>query len=467
MTYRFWGKWDEPLLAGAFWVHYYKAGIHQKLGLNLSGNMIFLGANYYQWVEDWKKVEELVKEHLLNKNTSLLEKSFALVQETINRHHELQRIRNIKPKMLSDTEILRLLEKYIDSAQRMVACWVLIFQLEPGIESFLRERAEQVGIPFTDIFALITPPREVLLVQQERLFHEIKQEIAHVLHRMPSQKRSSFLQQELPKTYEKIQHYLREFSWVGTHSYRGEGITEESLFTRLQEENQNPGKKEKRKDNIPAEIEQAVRVGSELCYYRLQIAEHYDKIAFLYRPFFTEIARRLGLTYDLVLWYTYDELRSAFEQKKGNPHELKKREELSGLLLEQGNEKVLVGEACRAEIRKYEEKIEMTDRVKGLIAFKGKAQGKAKLLAVPKDIAKVQQGDIIIAPETTPDFIAAMRKAAAFVTDIGGITSHAAIVARELKKPCIVGTKIATKIFKDDEMVEVDAEKGMVKRVKK
>mgnify|MGYP001564748046 CR=1 FL=1 len=59
-----------------------------------------------------------------------------------------------------------------------------------------------------------------------------------------------------------------------------------------------------------------------------------------------------------------------------------------------------------------------------------------------------------------------MRKAAAFVTDEGGILCHAAIVARELKKPCIIGTKIATRVFKDGDMVEVDATKGIVRKIK-
>ena len=59
-----------------------------------------------------------------------------------------------------------------------------------------------------------------------------------------------------------------------------------------------------------------------------------------------------------------------------------------------------------------------------------------------------------------------MKRAIAFVTDEGGITCHAAIIAREMKKPCIIGTKVATKILKDGDMVEVDANKGTVKIIK-
>ena len=63
---------------------------------------------------------------------------------------------------------------------------------------------------------------------------------------------------------------------------------------------------------------------------------------------------------------------------------------------------------------------------------------------------------------TRPEYLPAMKKAAAFITDEGGITCHAAIIAREMKKPCIIGTKIATQVLKDGDMVEVKANHGLV-----
>lgn len=68
---------------------------------------------------------------------------------------------------------------------------------------------------------------------------------------------------------------------------------------------------------------------------------------------------------------------------------------------------------------------------------------------------------------TNPDYVPAMRKASAFITDEGGILCHAAIVSREMKKPCIVGTKFATQILKDGDLVEVDADIGTVKILKR
>ncbi|MFH1438963.1 MAG: PEP-utilizing enzyme [Candidatus Woesearchaeota archaeon] len=64
---------------------------------------------------------------------------------------------------------------------------------------------------------------------------------------------------------------------------------------------------------------------------------------------------------------------------------------------------------------------------------------------------------------TSPDFIVGMKKASAIITDEGGLTSHAAIMSRELGKPCIIGTKTATKVLKDGDVVEINSESGVIR----
>jgi len=103
--------------------------------------------------------------------------------------------------------------------------------------------------------------------------------------------------------------------------------------------------------------------------------------------------------------------------------------------------------------------------VHGNVACSGKVTGAVKIVNVAKEMGKVNKGDILVATQTTPELLPAMKKAAAFVTDIGGITSHAAIVSREMNKPCVIGTKIATQVFKDGDRVEVDANKGVVRKI--
>ena len=68
---------------------------------------------------------------------------------------------------------------------------------------------------------------------------------------------------------------------------------------------------------------------------------------------------------------------------------------------------------------------------------------------------------------TRPLFLPLIIKSSAFITDAGGTLSHAAITARELRKPCIVGTKIATRVLKDGDLVEVDANEGVVRILRK
>ena len=87
--------------------------------------------------------------------------------------------------------------------------------------------------------------------------------------------------------------------------------------------------------------------------------------------------------------------------------------------------------------------------MKGQCAYVGKVCGKVKIIQIPADMEKMNHGDVLISQATSPDLLLAMKKASAIVTNTGGLICHAAITARELKIPCIVGTGKATLIFKD------------------
>jgi phosphohistidine swiveling domain-containing protein len=104
--------------------------------------------------------------------------------------------------------------------------------------------------------------------------------------------------------------------------------------------------------------------------------------------------------------------------------------------------------------------------IKGQTAYTGITKGRVVLLKNLQDIKKVNKSDVIVSVMTNITYLPAIKKACAIVTDEGGITCHAAIIGRELKKPCIVGTKIATQILKDGDMVEVDADNGIVRIIK-
>ena len=100
--------------------------------------------------------------------------------------------------------------------------------------------------------------------------------------------------------------------------------------------------------------------------------------------------------------------------------------------------------------------------VRGLGASPGMGMGNVRIIRTPEGIREMQKGEILVTEMTTPDFVPAMKKAAAIVTDTGGMTSHAAIVSRELGVPCVVGTQNATKVLKDGQEVSVDGSHGIV-----
>jgi pyruvate,water dikinase len=100
--------------------------------------------------------------------------------------------------------------------------------------------------------------------------------------------------------------------------------------------------------------------------------------------------------------------------------------------------------------------------VQGLAASSGRASGAVRVLASPEEGERLVAGEILVAPMTSPDWVPTIRRAAALVTDGGGKTCHAAIVARELGVPCVVGARNATTVLRDGEIVTVDGAAGTV-----
>jgi phosphohistidine swiveling domain-containing protein len=183
---------------------------------------------------------------------------------------------------------------------------------------------------------------------------------------------------------------------------------------------------------------------------------------------FDELKRRFKIPLIYVRfmspWEVRDALTGGLESKLKK--ELKTRVKYCAYYAEKGVNSVLYGR----DARKIEDSIQVTPtkgikELEGQTACLGKAKGKVRIINVISDMRKMEKGDILVSIATNPDIVPAMKKAAAIVTEQGGITSHAAIVSRELGIPCVIGTKIATKVFKDGDLVEVDANKGIVRKL--
>jgi len=133
-------------------------------------------------------------------------------------------------------------------------------------------------------------------------------------------------------------------------------------------------------------------------------------------------------------------------------------------LFEDGIDQILTGDQVE-DIEKQILGKKDIEEIKGQTGYPGIAKGKVKIIFDPRNANHFEKGDILITNMTRPDFVPLMKKAAAIVTDSGGLLCHAAIVAREMKKTTLIGTEKATKIFKDNDLVLVDAEKGIIKKI--
>lgn len=152
------------------------------------------------------------------------------------------------------------------------------------------------------------------------------------------------------------------------------------------------------------------------------------------------------------------EIARRIEQHYGVPQDLEWAKEDSNLYLVQTRPVTTIRDAQEAEA------VEETAPVllEGSAASPGAEAGPVKIVLDASEISKVQKGDVLVADMTTPDFVPAMKRATAIITDRGGRTAHAAIVSRELGIPCVVGTGSATKDLRNGQIVTVDGSRGHV-----
>lgn len=167
----------------------------------------------------------------------------------------------------------------------------------------------------------------------------------------------------------------------------------------------------------------------------------------------------------LVLCCTRHEMMKYFQSGKfPGRAELKERDKLFGIYSDLHREAEYVGQPAQTLVRVVTE-IQQKDLLHGTAAYPGIVSGVVRVVHDPRKARIFNAGDILVSGMTRPEFMPLLKKAAAFVTDSGGILSHAAIVAREMKKSCIIGTKVATKVLKDGDRVKVDANNGVVRKI--
>ncbi|HOX97316.1 MAG TPA: PEP-utilizing enzyme [bacterium] len=201
-----------------------------------------------------------------------------------------------------------------------------------------------------------------------------------------------------------------------------------------------------------------------------------DFVHYYFSIFYNEISKRTGLAKTDIQFLWDDELEKLLTSKTNiiQRYIQKKRKFCAAFAAPKslktkeyyiGDEASDQRESIFKSSNQILEKISQ-DIIKGTIASIGTATGMVKIINNVSEVGKVKKGDILVTGMTSPKYMPAIFNSGAIITDDGGLTCHAAIIARELKKPCIIGTKIATSILNDGDLVEVDANNGLVKIIK-
>jgi len=284
------------------------------------------------------------------------------------------------------------------------------------------------------------------------------------------------------KLFGLIDNYVEKFYWIKYSWIGGKELTKEDV---LEEIKKHIEKNDEFKCIDEEELKRNVEIKKKLCE-ELEVNEelrmYLDLTEFMtywqddrkiniligvcvMEKYIDELSKRSGIGSENLKYVLPDEIES-FEDF--DEEELKLRREGSAFLYSYNEREILVGEDFK-EFEKMLKKQEKSDDIKeitGMCASVGKCVGKVKVCLTIKDLKKLEEGDILVTAMTRPEFFQSMKTAAAFVTDEGGLTCHAAIVAREFNKPCIIATKNATKLLKDGDLVEVNADHGVVKVIK-
>lgn len=293
---------------------------------------------------------------------------------------------------------------------------------------------------------------------------------------------ASFKNKKIAK--DKIEAHLKKFAFVKKYYFWGRGFTFKEIEKRVRElmkkgrkyiEEELKASKQTTPDldKLPlSKNEKLIIKGFRKIAYASNFADEVTNYyVYHLRGLFDEMARRLKVAYEELVSMRFQEMQESLQNNKlAVPRtRLKQRIKDHALVFARDKVYVLSGQDLKEYRKIYQskEKIGKIKELKGTVAFRGgKIKGKTRIIASDKQVKYFQKGEILVTQMTNPTYLPAIQKASAIVTDEGGLLCHAAIVSRELKIPCIIGTKIATKALKDGMVVEVDADKGAVKIIK-
>ncbi len=208
-------------------------------------------------------------------------------------------------------------------------------------------------------------------------------------------------------------------------------------------------------------VSERIELLQELLFWKNERIDIQFLCDYRVRPLFEELAARMGISLQELVFLSYQEIERWFTSGilPVDKSTIQERSEGYDYLVDDGHVSI------STDFELEETIVEAGDvrEIRGDTANPGRAEGPVKIVFGVSDISKIDKGDILVTTMTRPEMIVALEKAAAFVTDQGGRLCHAAIVSREMNKPCIIGTEVATKVLKDGQRVQVDADQGVVR----
>lgn len=257
-----------------------------------------------------------------------------------------------------------------------------------------------------------------------------------------------------------VKPILDEYFWIRNSYYGIHRLTEEEVRTEVKKKI-GKTKPEPPKIMEPASLSKdLLEIGKDMVLMQDIRKKYMMRAAYYLHEFLKEIGKKHGLSPVIMVQTLPEEVLNIDKRLPELADELKIRQRSCTITgdLENGI-KAFSGRIIFPEGVQRKAKFEL----RGQVACGGKAVGRAKIIGHIDEMYKVNHGDVIISPMTSPDLMPALRRCVAIVTNFGGVTCHAAIIAREFNIPCIVGTNNATEIIKDNDLVEVDANSGVVR----
>ena len=421
-----------------------------------------------------------------------------LADNLLNFSKKIQKTKNLEK--FTDKGLEKLFSELFEKAALAFPLLLISIPIEiivsGELEKFVREKLKKANKinKFEDYFQTLTQrsTKETFFQQDYRKLLRIGVEIQKnkkLLKKIRSNSPSQvlkFLKINHPKIHLKLIGHNQEYAWINMYLFRRDPFTNEEFVGRLKDILEKDCNKELKRIetnrkkteksfnkiikslNIKGELKNKSIILSEYVYLRTYRLDIFSLAAYLTRNLLLKIASRFKLTYDelthLTLWEIQDLLLG---KKLISQIPVKERMKAFAIIQIDGKFDLITNKKQLDQLRvdRKTPKQKQVKVIKGNVASKGKAVGPVKIVMHPTQITKIEKGDVLVAPMTSPDFVVGMLKAVAIVTDHGGITCHAAIVSRELGVPCVIATGNATQVLKDGEIVEVDAEKGIIRRV--